>query len=167
MKYSKNILVTVLICATISTIGFAAAKTPLWTLNGKTVQTKVDKEGTWVLVPKNFEIGTLINESNRKLKLTEENFNKANKVGNTYEAVCKILGGKGELQSKTIDTDSDGDKKTRTSYDWKDGTVRVYMQFTNGKITDTMFNEWEQDYRQAESDIFSFLDTIEKSQKSS
>lgn len=164
MKYSKNIIATVLICAIVSTVGFAAAKSPLWTLNGKAVQTKADKNGTWVFVPKNFEIGTLINESNRKLKLTEENFDKANKVGNTYEAVCKIFGGKGELQSKRIDKDLDGDKQVFCSYDWNDGTIRVYMQFTNGKITDTMFNEFEQDCREVDSDILSFLEQIKPKQ---
>lgn len=62
-KYSKNIIATVLICAVVSTVAFAAAEAPLWTLNGKTVQTKADKNGTWVFVPKNFVYGTLVNES--------------------------------------------------------------------------------------------------------
>ena len=66
MKYSKNIIATVLICAVTSTVVFAAAKSPLWTLNGKAVQTKTDKNGTWVLVPKNFVSGTLVNESAAK-----------------------------------------------------------------------------------------------------
>ena len=63
MKYSKNIIATILICGVVSTVAFAAAKAPLWTLDGKTVKTKTDKEGTWVLVPKNFDLGILINES--------------------------------------------------------------------------------------------------------
>ena len=164
MKHSKNIIATVLICGVFSTVAFAAAKAPLWTLNGQTVKTKTDNEGTWVLVPKNFDLGILINESNRKLKLTEENFTKANKVGNTYEAVCKILGGKGELQSKTIDTNSDGEKQVFCSYDWNDGKIRVYMQFTNGKITDTMFNEFEQDCRKIDGDQLSLLEQIKPKQ---
>lgn len=77
--------------------GFAAARAHLLTLNGKAVQTKTDKEGTWVLAPKNFVSGTLINEDKQGLKLTEENYKKAVKVGNTYKDVCKILGGKGKL----------------------------------------------------------------------
>ncbi len=142
MKQAKNIIATVLICAVASTVGFAAAKAPLWTLNGKTVQTKTDKNGTWVLVPKNFEIGTLINESNRKLKLTEDNFTKANKVGNTYEAVCKILGGKGILYSKRLKNDSKGDNRTIEIYDWKDSQVTVTLKFINGKVDDSTLNEW-------------------------
>ena len=164
MKHSKNIIATVLICGVVSTVAFAAAKSPLWTLDGNVVEVKTDKEGTWVLVPKNFDLGILINESNRKLKLTEENFTKANKIGNTYEAVCKILGGKGELQSKTVDADLDGEKRVRTSYDWNDGKIRVYMQFTNGKITDTMFNELEQDCRNFDGDLLSLLEQIKPKQ---
>ena len=76
MKYSKNIIATVLICAVASTVGFAAAKAPLWTLNGNIVEVKTDKEGTWVLVPKNFVYGTLVNEDKHGLKLTEENYKK-------------------------------------------------------------------------------------------
>ena len=163
-KYSKNIIATILICGVVSTVAFAAAKAPLWTLDGKTVKTKTDKEGTWVLVPKNFDLGILINESNRKLKLTEDNFTKANKVGNTYEAVCKIFGGKGELQSKTVDADLDGEKRVKTNYDWNDGKIRVYMQFTNGKITDTMFNELEQDCQQLDEDLLSLLEQMKPKQ---
>ena len=70
MKYSKNIIATVLICGVVSAVAFAVAKPPLWTLNGKTIQTQADKNGTWVFISKNFEIGILIDESNRKLKLT-------------------------------------------------------------------------------------------------
>lgn len=142
MKHTKNIIATVLICGVVSTIAFAAAKSPLWTLDGNVVEVKTDKEGTWVLVPKNFEIGTLINKSNRKLKLTEENFTKANKVGNTYEAVCKILGGKGILYSKRLKNDSKGDNRTIEIYDWKDSQVTVTLKFINGKVDDSTLNEW-------------------------
>lgn len=141
-KYSKNIIATVLISAVVSTVAFAAAKSPLWTLDGKTVKTKTDKEGTWVLVPKNFDLGILINESNRKLKLTEENFDKANKVGNTYEAVCKILGGKGILYSKRLENDYKGDNRTTEIYDWEDSQVTVTLKFINGKVDDSILNEW-------------------------
>ena len=141
-KYSKNIIATVLICGVVSTVAFAAAKSPLWTLDGKTVKTKTDKEGTWVLVPKNFDLGILINESNRKLKLTEENFMKANKVGNTYEAVCKIFGGKGILYSKRLENDYKGDNRTTEIYDWKDSQVTVTLKFINGKVDDSILNEW-------------------------
>ena len=99
MKYSKNIIATVLICGVVSTIGFAAAKSPLWTLDGNVVEVKTDKEGTWVLVPKNFVSGTLVNEDKQGLKLTAENYKKASRVGNTYKDVCRILGGKGKLES--------------------------------------------------------------------
>lgn len=74
MKYSKNILATVLICGVISTVAFAAAKSPLWTLNGKAIQTKADKNGTWVLVPKNFVSGTLVNESATKQQTKKVKF---------------------------------------------------------------------------------------------
>lgn len=141
-KYSKNIIATILICGVVSTVAFAAAKSPLWTLDGKNVKTKTDKEGTWVLVPKNFDLGILINESNRKLKLTEENFTKANKVGNTYEAVCKILGGKGILYSKQLDNDWERNNRTTEIYDWKDGCVSVTLKFENGKVIYSPLNEW-------------------------
>lgn len=162
MKYSKNILATAFICTLAPTICFAITKASIFTLNGNSVEVKTDKKGTWVLLPKNFEIGTLINESNRKLKLTEENFNKANKIGNSYKEVCKILGGEGELQFKSVDKDLDDEKRVHTSYSWEDGSVRVYMQFKNGKITDTMFNDWEQNLQQSGNDIFSFLEKIQK-----
>lgn len=141
MKYSKNIIATVLICAVASTVGFAAAKSPLWTLNGNTVQTKTDKEGTWVLVPKNFVYGTLVNEDIHGLKLTEENYKKAVKVGNTYKDVCKILGGKGKLERshKAYFFSDDETDAVADTYVWKKkgkyyATIRI--QFINGVIED-------------------------------
>lgn len=122
MKYSKNIIATVLICGVVSTIGFAAAKSPLWTLDGNVVEVKTDKEGTWVLVPKNFVSGTLVNEDKQGLKLTAENYKKASRVGNTYKDVCRILGGKGKLESShsaSFLRDDDDNDTVADTYVWK------------------------------------------------
>lgn len=161
-KYSKNIIATILICGVVSTVSFAAAKSPLWTLDGKTVKTKTDKEGTWVLVPKNFALGILINESNRKLKLTEENFNKVNKEGTTYETICKIFGGKGKLQDKTVtpDPDSENGKHVRASYIWEDDCTTAEFDLVNGKVFRPEFNEWRQNFRPSLSDLLSRLEQI-------
>ena len=46
MKYSKNIIATILICGVVSTVAFAAAKAPLWTLVNESAvkqQTKKSK----------------------------------------------------------------------------------------------------------------------------
>lgn len=150
MKYSKNIIATVLICAAASTVGFAAAKSPLWTLNGKAVQTKADKNGTWIFVPKNFVYGTLVNEDSKGLKLTEENYKKAVKVGNTYKEVCKILGGKGKLHSSSksyYHSDEDMEAIADT-YVWKKkgkDPVTICIQFINGVVEDMdgcSYSEW-------------------------
>lgn len=63
MKYSKNILVTVLICATVSTVGFAAAKVPTFKLDDKAIKCKIENGEIWVRVPKNFVRGLLVKES--------------------------------------------------------------------------------------------------------
>ncbi len=149
MKYSKNILATVLICATISTIGLAAAKAPLWTLNGKTVQAKADKNGTWVFVPKNFVFGTLVNEDSHGLKLTAENYKKASQVGNTYEDVCKIFGGKGKLESssKAYFFDED-DEAIADTYVWKKkgkclATIRIkFINEVIQDVDDCSYHDW-------------------------
>lgn len=140
MNYGKNIIATVLICGVVSTVAFAAAKKAVWTLNGEVLQTQIAKNGTWIFVPKNFEIGTLINEQNRKLKLTEENFMKANEVGISYEKACKILGGKGQLTYKEVDINDDNEKETETTYEWEDCTARIRLCFVNGRIDKTAYN---------------------------
>ena len=63
MKYSKNIIATALICAVASTVGFAAAKSPTFKLDDKTIKCKIENGEIWVRVPKNFVSGTLVNES--------------------------------------------------------------------------------------------------------
>lgn len=63
MKYSKNIIATVLICAVASTVGFAAIKAPTFKLDDKTIKCKIENGEIWVRVPKNFVSGLLVNES--------------------------------------------------------------------------------------------------------
>lgn len=149
MKYGKNIIATVLICGVVSTVGFAAAKSPLWTLNGKAVQTKADKNGTWIFVPKNFVYGTLVNEDSHGLKLTEENYKKASQIGNTYKEVCKILGGKGKLESsnKAYFFDDD-DEAIADTYVWKKkgnylATIRIkFINEVIQDIDDCSYHDW-------------------------
>lgn len=161
-KYSKNIIATILICGVVSTVAFAAAKKAVWTLDGQVVQTQADKNGTWVFVPKNFEIGTLVNEQNRKLELTEENFMKVNKEGTTYEEICKILGGKGKLEDKTVsfDSDSENGKHVRASYIWEDGYTTVKFDLVNGKVFNPDFNEWNVNFRPSIYDYLARLEQI-------
>lgn len=66
MKYSKNIIATALICAVASTVVFAAAKSPTFKLDDKTIKCKIENGEIWVRVPKNFVSGTLVNESAAK-----------------------------------------------------------------------------------------------------
>ena len=66
MKYSKNIIATVLICAVASTVGFAAIKAPTFKLDDKTIKCKIENGEIWVRIPKNFVMGTLVNESARQ-----------------------------------------------------------------------------------------------------
>lgn len=103
MKYSKNIIATVLVCAAVSTVGFAAAKSPLWTLNGKAVQTEV----------------------------------------------CKILGGKGKLESsnKAYFFDDD-DEAIADTYVWKKkgnylATIRIkFINEVIQDIDDCSYHDW-------------------------
>ncbi len=66
MKYSKNIIATVLICAVASTFAFAATKSPTFKLDDKTIKCKIENGEIWVRVPKNFVMGTLVNETARQ-----------------------------------------------------------------------------------------------------
>ena len=161
-KYSKNIIATILICGVVSTVAFAAAKAPLWTLDGQVLQTQADKNGTWVFVPKNFEIGTLINESNRKLNLTEENFDKVNKEGTTYETICKTFGGKGKLETKFVnfDPDEENGKHVRAIYVWEDGCTKVEFDLVNGKVFNPRHNEFIVNYRPSFYDCLARLEQI-------
>jgi len=138
MNYGKNIIATVLICGVVSTVAFAAAKAPLWTLDGNIVEVKTDKEGTWVLVPKNFVSGTLVNENKQGLKLTAENYKKASQVGNTYKDVCRILGGKGKLESShSASFLRDDNDSVADTYVWKKkmkDRVTIRIKFIDGLI---------------------------------
>ncbi len=162
MNYGKNIIATILICGVVSTVAFAAAKAPSFKLDDKTIKCKIENGEIWVRVPKNFVSGTLVNESNRKLKLTEENFDKVNKEGTTYETICKIFGGKGKLQDKTVtpDPDSENGKHVRASYIWEDDCTTVEFDLVNGKVFRPEFNEWRQNFRPSLSDLLSRLEQI-------
>lgn len=144
MRYGKNVLATIFICVTIPTLCFAVTNNSKFTLNGEQIKSKTVENGTWVFISKNFICGTLVNEDAAGLKLTTENYKKANKVGNTYKDVCKIFGGKGSLKTSHEDYNSLNSDEVLIDdeYQWETEDVCITIHFINDKIENIKDNKY-------------------------
>lgn len=117
MKYSKNIIVTVLICVVASTVAFAAAKAPNFKLDDKTIKCKIENGEIWVRVPKNFVMGTLVNETARQ---------KSNKEYPSYKSIIHKYSLK--LEKATAKLINELRREAQSNTKGTSGLYRIYSK---------------------------------------